>query len=195
LYRRNKDNGKENRHEPCSGIREAKKTYSYRIAVVDMWEKNFKKYSTRSLSKHPRSPSDTPPHSVKQRSNHVKKEPLKKVKEAAAPQPSEIVLFREVVRHYPKQAQRELVIEAIQKITARLQREITTVDLQPFWTAWAKVSGNEWSLVWLTEWAVSGVIPGRQQPAQTKGADRMNNINNMLNGWLAGKEQEVTYGD
>jgi hypothetical protein len=104
---------------------------------------------------------------------------VKKEKKAATPQPPEIILFREVVKHYPKQAQRELVIGAIQKIALRLQREVTTLDLQPFWEKWATVSGNEWSLVWLLEWAVSGTFPGqRQNGIVNKVAEKWNTVNN-----------------
>lgn len=86
----------------------------------------------------------------------------KKEKKAATPQPPEIQLFREVVKHYPKTAQRDLVIDSIQKISSRLGRDCFAADLVPFWSAWAKVSGNEWSLVWL-DWAVSGQVPQRPQ--------------------------------
>lgn len=70
----------------------------------------------------------------------------------------ELVLFREVVEHWPKQFQRPAIIEAVQKINNRLGRAATRDDLLPFWQAWGKVSGNEWSLVWLTDWAVPGSI-------------------------------------
>lgn len=85
------------------------------------------------------------------------KERVKKVlkKKEATPQPPEIVLFKEVVKHFPKANQRESVIDAIQKVNARLGRLATIEDLCPWFIAWGKVSGNEWSLVWLTEWAVN----------------------------------------
>lgn len=140
-------------------------------------------------------PSSPPIENALPSIKELKTKELKEGASAKPPQPPEIILFREIAKHYPKPAQRELVIDAIQKIKTRLKREVAVDDLQPFWLAWAKVSGNEWSLVWLVEWAVSGVIPGRQQPATTKGADRMSNINNMLTGWLAGKEQEPSYGN
>ena len=82
-------------------------------------------------------------------------------------------------KHYPKQNQRELVIDAIQKINTRLGRYTTPGDLQPFFTAWGNVSGNEWSLVWLTEWAVTGVIPGKQNPVNqfmSKAAAKANEV-------------------
>lgn len=138
---------------------------SYIITIVDKWEENFMKYSRRSPHEQGRSPHEQGVHHMNQRSNHIKNKPLKKVKGAAEPQPAEIALYREVVRHWPKQAQREIVVRAIQKINTRLGRMATVEDLAPFWTAWAKVSGNEWSLVWLDEWAVSGTINGKVQNA------------------------------
>jgi hypothetical protein len=84
----------------------------------------------------------------------------KKVK-AAAPQPPEILLFKEVVKHYPKQAQRDMVIDAVKKVNARLRRDATLEDLQPFFKEWCKVSANDWSLVWLMDWAVPGTINGK----------------------------------
>jgi DNA-binding Lrp family transcriptional regulator len=160
------------------------KQFSYIIIVLDKWKENFEKYSTRSLSEHPRTPHEHPVHSVKQRSNHIKKDPIKKVKEAAAPQPPEILLFREVVSHYPKKPQREMVIEAIQKVNARLGRDATIEDLQPFFTAWCKVSANDWSLVWLIDWAVPGFVGNGQKPAQPSGIS-------VAQSWLARKEQEA----
>jgi hypothetical protein len=82
-----------------------------------------------------------------------------KEKKESTPQPAEILLFKEVAQHYPTKTQRELVVAAIQKITVRLGRETTPEDLRPFWLAWANVSRNEWSLVWLTDWAVPGFVP------------------------------------
>jgi len=71
----------------------------------------------------------------------------------------ELVIYREVARHWPKPQQRDHVISAVKKITNRLGRVPTKEDLTPFWDAWAIVSSNDWSLVWLVEWAVSGNIP------------------------------------
>ena len=98
------------------------------------------------------------PHETK-KIKRKKKDKEKPIKEGAAAQPPEILLFKEVVRHYPKQNQRQTVIDAIQKIVARLGRDVTVDDLSPFFRAWGKVSGNEWSLIWLDDWAVSGTIP------------------------------------
>lgn len=90
----------------------------------------------------------------------------------------ELVLFKEVVRHWPRPVQWESVIESIQKVNARLLRPATVEDLSPFWKAWGVVSGNEWSLVWLVEWAVKGQIPQK-----TNG-----NNNQIPQGVLAGME-------
>jgi hypothetical protein len=93
--------------------------------------------------------------------------PSIKRKKAAEPQPPEILLYREVVNHYPKKQQREMVIEAIKKVNARLGRDATLEDLQPFFSAWCKVSANDWSLVWLMDWAVPGTINGKVNHAET----------------------------
>jgi hypothetical protein len=94
------------------------------------------------------------------------------VKKAAPPQPPEILLFKEVVKHYPKQAQREMVIDAVKKVNARLRRDVTLEDLQPFFKEWCKVSANDWSLVWLVDWAVPGTINGKVNHAiNSKPAD------------------------
>lgn len=138
-----------------------KKTYSYKITVIDMWKENFERYSTRSRGGSTLPLSEHPFHSVNQRSNHIKKKPIKKVNGASAePKASdipELVLFKEVVKHYPKRAQREIVIGSIQRINSRLGHTAAIEDLTPFWEAWCKVSGNEWSLVWL-EWAENGQV-------------------------------------
>jgi hypothetical protein len=114
--------------------------------------------------------------------------PRKKRGASAKPkptQPPEILLYREVVEHYPKKPQREIVIEAIQKIGKRLGHPATKEDLSPFWKHWATVSGNEWSLVWLVDWAVRGFIPNGKQsntPAAPVAATLAN--------WLAQKEAQ-----
>lgn len=73
----------------------------------------------------------------------------------------ELVLYKSIVRHWPRESQRESVVSAIQKVGARLGHAATSDDLLPFWKAWGVVSGNEWSLVWLVEWAVSGQVRGQ----------------------------------
>lgn len=114
----------------------------------------------------------------------LNKESLKEGGEPAKPKPPkasdfpELVLFREVVRHWPKPVQWESIIESVQKINSRLFRPATVDDLAPFWKAWGVVSGNEWSLVWLVEWAVNGKIPQK-----TNG-----NNNQIPQGALAGME-------
>jgi hypothetical protein len=86
------------------------------------------------------------------------------IKEGAKPkQPKassipELVIFKDVVKHYPKPFQRESVIDAIQKVNARLGRVAALEDLAPWFKEWGEVSGNDWSLKWLTEWAVNGKI-------------------------------------
>lgn len=118
-----------------------------------------------------------------------------KSKREATPLPPEIALYRSVVKRNPNTEVYGEVISAIQKISARLSRPCEATDLQPYFNHWLTKTTNRANFsVWLLEWAVSGVIPGRQPIQQTKGADRMSNINNMLNGWLAGKEQEA-YGN
>lgn len=104
-------------------------------------------------------------------------------------QPPEIALFFQVVKHYPKKFQREIVIEAVQKINTRLGRDAAIEDLQPFFSGWAKVSGNDWSLVWLTDWAVSGFVPNgkAQTPAVPVGVS-------VAQSWLAKKQQEAQRG-
>lgn len=87
----------------------------------------------------------------------------KDIKEGASAKPKasdfpELVVYRDVVKHWPKPFQHEAVIGAIQKINNRLGRGATTEDLHPFFSAWGKVSGNEWSLAWL-EWAETGQVP------------------------------------
>jgi hypothetical protein len=100
--------------------------------------------------------SPIPATRVKPSINHPVKPSKKKEGASAKPaQPPEIVLFKEVVKHYPKTNQRETVIDAIQKVNARLGRVATLEDLSPWFTEWGKVSGNEWSLKWL-DWAVAG---------------------------------------
>lgn len=80
----------------------------------------------------------------------------------------ELVLYRGVVAHWPKRAQRDLVIDAVRKIAQRLGRDVTADDLTPWFQAWSRVSPNDWSLVWL-DWAIAGqVLPfGSRPPIST----------------------------
>jgi hypothetical protein len=83
----------------------------------------------------------------------------------------ELVLYRGIVAHWPTRAQRQIVISVLQQVCARLGRDVTADDLQPFWLAWCKVSKNDWSLTWL-DWAVAGRVLGygeklSQQPSSS----------------------------
>lgn len=100
---------------------------------------------------------------VEKRAFKKTKKSLKKgsVKEAA-PQPPEILLFKEVVGHHPTKDQRETVIETIQQINQKQGRMIDADYLRPFWKQWTIVSKNSWSIVWLVEWAASGKTNGKQ---------------------------------
>lgn len=117
-----------------------------------------------------------------------KKQPS--VKEGASAKPKatdfpELVLFREVVKHWPKQHQRDTVIESIQKINKRLGRKATAEDLEPFWKQWGVVSGNDWSIVWLVEWAVSGVM--RTNGNGHKPSGKLKNTYNAIDRVLGGE--------
>lgn len=155
--------------------------------------------TTRPVRKEadPSSPSDKKAHpSIKELKTKELKDKAGKPAQPKASDIPELVLFKNLVLTYCKPYQRDLVINAVRDVEKRLGHFPTEDDLRPFWDAWRPISGNPYNIKWLTEWAVTGVIPGRQNaPQQTKGADRMANINNMLNGWLTGKEQEASYGD
>lgn len=85
------------------------------------------------------------------------------------PTPAEILLYRDVVSKYPNKGAWDEVVTAIQKISARLGRDATTADLQPFFKAWCTKSGNLFNFsVWLLEWAVSGSMNGNARPAQAQ---------------------------
>lgn len=102
----------------------------------------------------------TPSLDSKTKSKSLKKRATPKPKKTELPKASdipELVIFKDVVKHYPKPFQRDTVIEAVQKINIRLGREATVDDLCPWFTEWGKVSGNDWSLVWL-DWAVAGKV-------------------------------------
>lgn len=136
--------------------------FSYRITVVDMWRENFEKYSTRSHSEHHPSPRERGVRTAKQRSNHIKKEPIRSgAGTPPTPKASEIpqvVLFREVVHRYPNQANYGDVIESIDLMKKRLGKEITSDDLIQFYKAWTAKGYNPIGLGWL-EWAETGQIP------------------------------------
>lgn len=152
-------------------LSDGSKYFSYRIVVVDMWEKNFKKYSTHSRGKYPPSHDKYPLHSVKQRKNHVKKEPPEKKKREATPPPAEVTLFHALTGRYPAKPSFETVVDAVQKIKARLGRDVLLDDLRPFLTAWTDKNWNPLNLAWLKEWAVAGTVPTYQK-GQTNYANR-----------------------
>jgi hypothetical protein len=78
----------------------------------------------------------------------------------------ELVLFKNLVLTYCKPHQRDLVINAVREIEKRLGHFPTEEDLRPFWDKWRPISGNAYNLTWLTEWAVSGVIPSNKPAAK-----------------------------
>lgn len=68
----------------------------------------------------------------------------------------ELVLYKSIVKHWPRENQRAAIVQAIKQVGARLHRPAVAEDLTPWWEQWGTVSGNVWSLVWLVEWAVQG---------------------------------------
>lgn len=78
-----------------------------------------------------------------------------------------VVLFREVTERYPAKDTFEIVDNAVKKINSRLGRDAVKDDILPFWQHWRSKGWRPTNLTWLTDWAVSGVIPqqGRPQPA------------------------------
>jgi hypothetical protein len=150
--------------------------FSYSITVVDMWLENFKKYSERSLSKQERSPHKQSVHSVKQRSNHIKKEPIKKI--GATPKANtypELVTFREVTKRYPNEANWQDVIDAFLKINLRLGKDATKEDLLPFYKFWTGKGYNPSGLGWL-EWAIKGETPANGRVASQWAKPDLNSI-------------------
>lgn len=171
---------------------EEKKTYSYRITVVDKWRENFETYSTRSHSEHPPSPSEHPVHTVNQRSNHIKKDP--KTNGDKSPRANtipEVVLFREVTKRYPNSVNFEDVKASISKVKERLRRDVTRDDLLPFYKAWTSKGYNPSAITWL-EWAETGMVPANgawksSRPATPPGVD-------VAQRWLERKQQELQNG-
>jgi len=105
----------------------------------------------------------------------VKEPSLKDIK----PQPKantfpELVLFRSVTKRYPNSVNFEDVVQQIQAIKARLQREVIPEDLLRFYKTWCAKGYNPNSLNWL-EWAVNGEIPknGRWQLKGTTATDAL----------------------
>lgn len=145
--------------------------FSYIIIVLDRWQENFSKYSARSLSKQTRSRGEQGVHTVKQRKNHIKKEPIKNNKGADAPRPPkvtdfpELVLYRTVTEKYPPKANWSNVIEKILQVSKRIGRQPTAEDLFPYYSAWTGNGWNQWSINWL-DYAVKGELPNRQVKGQ-----------------------------
>jgi hypothetical protein len=80
-------------------------------------------------------------------------------KEPAAPPPAEVTLFRSVTERYPSKEVWAVVVEAVQKVSARLNRPAELSDLLSFWQAWRSKGYRKDNLSWLTDWAASGAIP------------------------------------
>lgn len=101
-------------------------------------------------------------------SNHPVKPSIKDNGASAlkASQVPELVLFRAVTGRYPARDTFEVVITNIQKVRARLGRDVTAGDLLPFWQKWRSNGWKPTNLAWLTDWAVSGSIPGYSRPSQ-----------------------------
>lgn len=87
--------------------------------------------------------------------------------------PTEVKAFREVTARYPHRANYGDVAKIIQSVAARLGRECTAEDLQPFFSAWTARGFNPTNINWLS-WAVTGNIPqqGKQvaQPSKREHA-------------------------
>jgi len=143
------------------------KSYSYTIAVVDKWRENFERYSTLSRGERTPSLSERPLHSVKQRINHIKKEPTKKKEQGASAPPAtslpEIQLYRSVTNQYPAKASQYTVLVKMNDVQNRLGRLPALDDLMPFYRAWCDRGYNPRAVTWL-EWAASGVIPTNGKP-------------------------------
>jgi hypothetical protein len=84
---------------------------------------------------------------------------------AAEPQPTKAqdfpsnVLFREVVGRWPAKGMWHKILHSVSLVEKRLLRPATKEDLQPFYEEWLERGYMQTSFKWLTEWAVSGVIP------------------------------------
>jgi DNA-binding Lrp family transcriptional regulator len=152
---------------------------SVEAAVTDSHPAMTQSHGTMTDS-HPHHDSESLEESIKKQSKKQKKK-----QEGASAEPKitdvpELVIYRSVVKHWCKPFQRAAVVDAIQKVSKRLGRLASAADLNPFFDAWAKVSGNDWSLVWLSEWAVSGQIPSRNGKPMTaaQSGDNSKYINN-----------------
>jgi hypothetical protein len=111
---------------------------------------------------------------------------------SAAP---ELALFREVTDFLPRKASWESVIAAIRQVRQRRAREPSAADLKPYYVAWCNRGHNPRNLAWLTEWAASGVIPGREAHGyRSKQAER-DEFERRLDTWVASKEAPATPAD
>jgi hypothetical protein len=97
--------------------------------------------------------------------NKLTKNKLTDIKDGAetpappkASQIPELVVYRAVTGRYPSRDTFEVVIAEVQKVRARLGRDVTRDDLLPFWQAWRSKGWSPINLDWLKDWAVSGVI-------------------------------------
>lgn len=70
----------------------------------------------------------------------------------------ELLLFRNVTKRYPHEANWQDVISDLQKVKTRLGRDVTAEDLLPFFKFWTGKGYNAYGLGWL-EWAVEGSTP------------------------------------
>lgn len=150
------------------------KEFSYSIAVVDIWKENFDTYSPH---KQTHSPHKQTVYQVKQRKNHIKKEPVKN-KEGASAKPKATdfpsnVLYREVTEYYPPKATWHRVLQFMNEIQTRLGRTPTKEDLFPFYEAWCARGWLTTSINWL-EYAARGTMP----TANTNGANHDNRKSN-----------------
>ena len=108
------------------------------------------------------------------------------VKEGATPTPPEIKLYRDVSKKFPNSVNFENVVEAIRKVSARLGREAIAEDIRPFYQEWTARGYNQFSIKWLLDWAVTGIIPApiqKEKPSVPRGVS-------VAQSWLMKKQQE-----
>lgn len=82
------------------------------------------------------------------------------------------ILFRDVTDYWPQKANWHTVLHAITEIEKRLKRPAIRDDIFPFFEAWCARGNKPVNIAWLTEWAVSGFIPGRQNNLPVSKADQ-----------------------
>jgi hypothetical protein len=101
-----------------------------------------------------------------------------------------LLLFHDVTGAHPARSTRQVVLEAIGQVHARLGRPPTAGDLGKFFTEWCSRGFNPRNLAWLTEWAASGIIPGQQGHAhRTKQAER-DEFERGLQAWESGESAQ-----